>query len=592
MEKKEKNLPFYARDDEIRTILYSDMKINDSNYSAADVCFICDTTGSMDRYIEPMREFLLSFVNEIVRLIYGCPRVAFIAYKDKSDGENQIKSKGFTTKYDEVINFVEGIECGGGDDTCEDIVTPLMEALKFDWSSDLNYVYLITDAPTHGKRYHKDKWSDDYPNDDKDKLLEKLVSHYRKNKINLTILRCNDSVDEMIKIIKEYYNSPANELKVININDEDSYKKDFIKHFYSSLTNSIREFFISSRNRNYRRISEKDPEPEEIQAKYKMEYETPFTGEVNTGSIEDLAFEGKKYKYSISLTSSAEVECKISGSIISSGVFVNCYSLHVNKNTNYIAKIPKIVAKKAEDLLSEIEGTLLTKVLADKFNFLLKQAENEDKENQVRSHFVQVLPLTIIQNLDFEKSKSQTKRPKFFLAQQLLEGIYIKFNNNYGWKNEEKDSYNFIAQAFSHFTYEYTMGVIMVTDIQGIKGSSGEIIITDPAIHSFLYKERFGQTNHGKLGMIRFFMTHECNDYCKMLHLIDPNSISKDRVKAIKEERKGEEALNHLYKEFKPNIKEWRSKIQSFDPNLDPELDDDFKRITNTRRFIIKPENE
>ena len=113
----------------------------------------------------------------------------------------------------------------------------------------------------------------------------------------------------------------------------------------------------------------------------------------------------------------------------------------------------------------------------------------------------------------------------------------------------------------------------MITDIQGIKGKSGEIVITDPAIHSFLYKEQFGQTNHGKLGMIRFFMSHECNSYCKKLHLIDPKSISQDTLKRIKEENKGAKALNHLYEKFEPKIKEWREKIQSFDPNLDVKLD-------------------
>ena len=112
----------------------------------------------------------------------------------------------------------------------------------------------------------------------------------------------------------------------------------------------------------------------------------------------------------------------------------------------------------------------------------------------------------------------------------------------------------------------------MITDIQGIKGKSGEIVITDPAIHSFLYKEQFGQTNHGKLGMIRFFMSHQCNEYCKKLHLMDAKSINKATIQSMKEENKVGKALNHLYEKFEPKIKEWRKKIQSFDPNLDLEL--------------------
>jgi len=585
MEKKD--LPFYARDNETRTILYSDMKINDSKYSAADICFICDTTGSMDRYINPIKKSLIRFLGEIGELIYGRPRVAFVGYKDKDDekdGKDQIKSKGFTTKYAEMVDFIDGIKCEGGGDTCEDIVTPLREALKFDWSSDLNYAYLITDAPTHGTRYHKGKCLDDYPDDDKDKLLEKLVSHYRKSKINLIILRCNEYVDEMIKIIREYYDSPASELKIVDIDDKISLEKDFMEHFIVSLINSFKNSLVNTRNKdvnpikyspsgsravNFRKIRKKAPEPEEVQAECEIPFESSFKGKVNTGSIKGLAFDKREYAYSIELITSAEVQCKISGIVISSGMFVDCHSLHVDGNNNYVAKIPRRVITKAEDLFPDIEGTLLTDFLAKKFNLLLKQAE-KSKGNQRKYNPVQVLSLTIIEKLD---AKEPGKNPRFFLAQQFLEGEYIKFSNNYGWKSKDKDPCSLIAQAFSHFTYEYSMGVIMITDIQGIRGESGGIVITDPAIHSFLYKEQFGQTNHGKLGIIRFFMTHECNDYCKKLHLIHPKSIDDATIQSVKEEHKGRKTLNHLYKKFEPDIKNWRKKIQSFDPNLDPTLD-------------------
>jgi len=611
----EKDLPHYARDNELRNILYSDMRINNSDYSTADICFVCDTTGSMDRYIIPIRDSLISFLDEITKLIYGQPRVAFIGYKDKKDkkqGKEQIKSKGFTTKYGEMVDFIKGIECEGGDDTCEDIVTPLREALKFNWSSDLNYVYLITDAPTHGRRYHKDIYSDDYPNDDKSMLLEKLVSHYRKSKINLSILRCNDSVDEMIEIMKEYYNSSAGELDVIEINDKDSLKKGFMEHFVVSLINSFKKCLNDTRRNNvdpmkysptgsriinYRIVRKKAPEPEEVQPDHEMELASSFKGKLNTGSIKDLAFDKREYGYSIEVISAVEVECKISWIIIASGVFVNCHSLHVDEDINYVAKIPKAVVTKAEELFPEIEGTLLTRVLAEKFNALLRQVEKKNKGIQTKCNPIKVLSLSIIESLDPKKSKGI----KFFLVQQFLEEEYVKFNNNYGWKSDDKDSSVLIAQAFSHFTYEYSMGVIMVTDIQGVRGKSGDIIITDPAIHSFLYKQRFGQTNHGKLGMIRFFMSHECNDYCKMLSLIHPNSINDATLQSMKEEHKGENALNYLYKKFEPDIKEWREKIQSFDPNtalelnpIEEERDKDVKVTAYTRlvKFNVKPQEE
>jgi len=570
-----KELPFYAKDNEIRSILYNDIKLNNSEYSPADVCFVCDVTGSMDRYINLIKETLIEFFNKVseevnTNLPIPKPRVAFVMYKDKKD-KDQITIREFDTNYEEASRFIESIECEGGGDTCEDIVTALKRALNLKWSSDLNLVYLIADAPPHGKSYHAKGCSDDYPEDDKDKPLEKLASHYRRKKIHLGVLKCNNSVDKMIDILKTHYNSESNKLAVIEYSKANFLRKDYAKFFLQSLMNSFAQSFSPTRYRNFRIIGERTLQPEEIKGEYEMEFETPFRGKVSTGSITGLAFEKKEYGYSIKLVSSAEVECKISGAMIGFGAFANCFPLHVAASTNYVAKLPKKKATKAEDLFPEIEVTLLTRVLAEKFNSLLKQAMKEDKGDPTKCPSIKVISLSIIENLNPEESK----RPKFFLAQQLLAGEYVKFNNNYGWKNRDKDSHTLLAQAFSHFTYEYTTGVVMITDIQGIKSAPGEITITitDPAIHSFLYKQQFGGTNHGKLGMIRFFMTHQCNDYCKMLHLIHPKSIDCDKIQSIKEKRKGEKGFKHLYEKFKPNIEKWRKSIQSFNIAINHELD-------------------
>ena len=56
----------------------------------------------------------------------------------------------------------------------------------------------------------------------------------------------------------------------------------------------------------------------------------------------------------------------------------------------------------------------------------------------------------------------------------------------------------------------------MIVDIQGVGN-----VLTDPQIHC-LDKHRFGKGNLGYLGMLMFFNTHECNDHCKNLGLINP----------------------------------------------------------------------
>jgi len=594
---------FYAKDDEIRAILYSDMKINDIEHSPADVCFVCDITGSMDKYIKSVQEVLIDFIKHVsdeVNISYPMvkPRIAFVMYKDKKD-KDQITIREFDRDIDEMVKFVEKIKCKGGNDRCEDIVTALREALNLKWSSDLNLVYLITDAPPHGKSYHTEECSDDYPEDDEEKPLERLALDYRKKKIHLGVLKCNNSVDKMIDILKMHYNSESSKLIAVDIGGSDLLKKDYPKFFLQSLMKSFTENFFPTRYKNFRIIGEKSLQPEKIKKKYEIEFETPFRGKVNTGSITRLAFEKKEYDYSIELVPSAEVECKISGVTIGFGVFAKCFPLHVGTNTNYVAKLPKKRATKAEDLFPDIEATLFTKLLADKFNHLLKQAMKEDMKedmgDQTKCPSVKVLSLTIIENLNPEESK----RSKFFLAQQLLSGEYVKFNNNYGWKSKEKDTHTLVAQAFSHFTYEYTTGVVMVTDIQGIKGAPGEITITDPAIHSFVYNQQFGRTNYGKLGMIRFFMTHECNDYCKMLDLMHPNLIDYDKVQSIKEKRKKEKGLMHLFegavlctKRRIDSTESLSMKKNSELASLEQELNEDCTETTYSVNIIVRNTKE
>ena len=79
-----------------------------------------------------------------------------------------------------------------------------------------------------------------------------------------------------------------------------------------------------------------------------------------------------------------------------------------------------------------------------------------------------------------------------------------------------------------------------------------EITITNPAIHSYMLKDHFGETNHG---MIKFFKTHEY----KKLMLLDPKTIDKSKIKNMKEEYKKEKDLDCSYKDFAINLDPWKN---------------------------------
>ena len=79
-------------------------------------------------------------------------------------------------------------------------------------------------------------------------------------------------------------------------------------------------------------------------------------------------------------------------------------------------------------------------------------------------------------------------------------------------------------QTFSHFTYSYSNGMVMVTDVQ--VEHEGNYKLTDPAIHtaesSACLKD---PTDLGRDGMVAFFSTHICNNFCGALSLKLPGDL-------------------------------------------------------------------
>jgi len=542
--------PHYTKCPEMQKAVYENVKIDKSKHSSADICFICDITGSMDMHIGTIKKIILSFVSKTKSAINSHPRIAFIGFRDKKDKE-QLKVKNFTKDANEIVELLDSIECYGGDDRCEDLVAPLLKALTLNWSSDLLCVYLLVDAPTHGRSYHKETEGDDFPEEDKEKLLEKLVYHYRKKKIQLNVIKCNDSVDIMIEKMKLYYNTPTSELKVISVSHDDIIKEEFHKSLLLTLSNNFIETATSTRYKNFRKIRKVRESISHIYLRASFFMPQEFEGELYTGSITGLDFEKKCFSYKLNLRNSRTVKCKISSSLIGTGTFAECYELEVDGDKSYIAKLPKYKVSDITKFKIDITINLFTQIFTKEFNTYLQQSEKKlEPHKEIR---VEIIPLVIIKNITPEKHKNV----KIFTAQTLLDGDYQKFNNNYGWVNNNDNSSNQLAQAFSHFTYEYSMGTMIVVDIQGITNDKGGLYITDPVIHSAKYKMEFGETNHGHIGVMMFFKTHNCNDYCRKLRLVDSNVV---------EVQKG------MSDGFGPSIKKWQQSLKMFNPMFDPDI--------------------
>ncbi|MDR3549455.1 MAG: hypothetical protein P4M11_14520 [Candidatus Pacebacteria bacterium] len=121
---------------EEQMLLYSKLAPALERFSVADICFVCDITGSMYYHIAKIKNALMEFIDSVPLTMSHKPRLAFIGFRDRGNKE-QLVVKDFTNDMNEIKDFVSKIECSGEGDECEDVVAPLIEMLKLDWQSNV-----------------------------------------------------------------------------------------------------------------------------------------------------------------------------------------------------------------------------------------------------------------------------------------------------------------------------------------------------------------------------------------------------------------------------------------------------------------------
>jgi hypothetical protein len=124
--------------------------------SSLDVVFLLDTTGSMDPYIEEVRQNILKIIENVweysPKIRMGC-----VAYKDHGDeGEDEYyltKLLPLTFNKKDIVGYMRSPELfigegGGGPEAVE---CALHEAIAFHWNATApKAIILIGDKPPHG----------------------------------------------------------------------------------------------------------------------------------------------------------------------------------------------------------------------------------------------------------------------------------------------------------------------------------------------------------------------------------------------------------------------------------------------------------
>ena len=139
------------------------------------------------------------------------------------------------------------------------------------------------------------------------------------------------------------------------------------------------------------------------------------------------------------------------------------------------------------------------------------------KRRDIQARRIFYLPVIIVTRPDISHQFCHTLVPE-------IKGKYIKFDRTVVLNELQEEMY-LILQTFSHFTYYYSRGRALVTNINGAVGCY-EYILTDPTIHTaWPQKILKHPSNLGAAGISAFFKEHACNDMCRTLSLKPPKEL-------------------------------------------------------------------
>ncbi|NXK97935.1 TRPM6 protein, partial [Formicarius rufipectus] len=133
--------------------------------------------------------------------------------------------------------------------------------------------------------------------------------------------------------------------------------------------------------------------------------------------------------------------------------------------------------------------------------------------NQVKPHSIPYTPRFLEVFLIYCHSANQ-----WLTIEKYMTGEFRKYNNNNGDEITPSSLLEELMLAFSHWTYVYTCGELLVLDLQGV----GENL-TDPSVIKPEDKKSgkmvFGPANLGEGAIRNFIAKHRCNSCCRRLKL-------------------------------------------------------------------------
>ncbi|CAF0961776.1 unnamed protein product [Adineta steineri] len=191
-------------------------------YEGIDVCFVIDTTGSMEPYFEKVKQTIQCIIKDNQELLIKLAkttasfRFAIVDYRDHPpEGDYIFRTFDFTTDT-LAMKYVTTLKSGSGGDFPEAVLDGLDAACALTWREKADHLlFHILDAPPHGRIYHTskdDKWPDGCPCG---KIASGVLNKMKKKNITYHVLRCSNHLNMMITEFKNYI-----DVKVLNFDDK------------------------------------------------------------------------------------------------------------------------------------------------------------------------------------------------------------------------------------------------------------------------------------------------------------------------------------------------------------------------------------
>jgi hypothetical protein len=519
------------------------------------VCFLSDTTASMKKYIAGVRDQCKDIVGTLEASGCQISGLAFVGYKDWSEGEDHFEVLPFTEDMDAFVTFVDSVKASGGTDTAEDVLGGMSKVIHgLTWPSDsgCRVVFHFADAPQHGKRYHGGRSDDHFPEGHpKDADPADLFDSLQRAGVDYYFARLNKTCDTMLEVFKEARGGC--EVETLEVGSDASRLGSAV---IASVTKSVsvRSASCSGSSGDVGCSSGSDSGAPPLP---RLEPSVPDFDSLREYTGTQVTFPlPTSVRSIVALTPTAvltdAVRVQISPHPFAAGAIRLAYHgrltvLRSGRKLDIVLKEHRRPALNKDlernRIMVDVSMHSICEFLARDFNrrVELTSAYGDAPKLEFLRSFLIALNSG---GVEAEGMKYYSSEVHYRGGQQMLKLTnnlsFVRPVGSYsdaarGTTVSEADVQKMVecATAFSHFTHMHTGGYLLVCDLQGIltsarpDGGGQRLIMTDPAIHCHQHL-RFGKTNLRKGGIAAFYASHKCGRICRALGIKDKRPLSDE----------------------------------------------------------------